>query len=159
MTIKLLCAVILLLMMGASTGFCDELPVCSNRVINEVTKRSGCTVGDPKCWFSHGGFCMDYVQKKTGASKGASLEQWQQIRPEIVRKGDVAQFFTPRMHVALVENVLRDKQGRPRTITVSEYNYGACWVDPDTQVTDTYKKVTRRSGIPINSVDGGFLRP
>lgn len=150
---------LLLLIISGSIAYADDLPVCSNRIINEVMRRSGCTIGDPKCWFANGGFCMDYVQKKTGARQPFQSGQWQQIGPEAVRKGDVAQFFTPRAHLAFVEAVVRDKQGRPRAVDVSEFNFGKCWVDQDTMVTDTYKKVTRRSNIPISSVDGGFLRP
>lgn len=137
----------------------DELPACTNRVINQVTKRSGCTVGDAKCWFANGGFCMDYVQKRAAQGTSQKQSQWQPIRTEMVKKGDIAQFNSPRAHYAFVESVVRDKQGRPRAVNVSEYNYGTCWVDSDTMVTDTYKIVTRRTGIPISSVDGGFLRP
>lgn len=146
----------LLVSLTGIDAYADELPVCSNRVINEVTKRSGCTVGDAKCWFANGGFCMDYVQKRTQSPKQS---QWQTIRAEMVKKGDIAQFYSPRAHYAFVESVVRDKQGRPRAVNVSEYNYGTCWVDPDIMVTNTYKIVTRRTGIPISSVDGGFLRP
>ena len=149
----------LLLLLASSLAYADDLPDCSNRVVNTVMKRSGCTVGDPKCWFANGGFCMDYVQKRTGARKSFQPGQWRQVAPAMIRKGDVAQFFMPRAHLAFVEKVNRDKEGRPRSIDVAEFNYGTCWVDRDTMVTDTYKVVTRRSGIPISRVDGGFLRP
>jgi hypothetical protein len=138
--------------------YAADLPVCSNRVINEVMKRSGCTVGDSKCWLTKGGFCMDYVEKRAKAIKGPKPVNLQPVDTGGVKKGDVAQFFTPRPHLAYVERVVKDKQGRPLAIDVSEYNFGSCWVDQGTQVTDTYKKMTKRSGIPANSVDGGFLR-
>jgi hypothetical protein len=43
-------------------------------------------------------------------------------------------------------------------VNVSEYNYGTCLVDEQVMVTDNYKKVNMRSGIPLNAVDGGFIR-
>ena len=103
----------LLVLLACIDAYADDLPLCTNRVINEVTKRSGCTVGDPKCWFAKGGFCMDYVQKMTARRQTSKSGPEQQIRPELVRKGDTAQFFTPRAHYAFVESVLRDKQGSP----------------------------------------------
>lgn len=136
---------------------CAELPACSNRVIQEVTKRSSCTVGDHGCWLTKGGMCTDYIQRKAGLP-GKPLQLNRRVSPEKVRKGDVAQ-FNGRAHYSYVENVIKDKNGRPVSISVSEYNYGTCWVDRSTMVTDTYGKKTLRSGIPLDSVDGGFWRP
>ena len=133
-----------------------ELPVCSNRVINEVTKRVGCTIGDSRCWLTKGGMCTDYIQKRVG-QPGKTVQLNKHIRPEDVRKGDVAQ-FNARIHYAYVESVVKDRKGKPVAVNVSEYNYGTCWVDQSTLVTDTYKKVTKRSNIPLSSVDGGFWR-
>lgn len=144
------------LCIDASAG---DLPVCSNRVINEVTKRSSCTVGDTKCWFAKGGFCTDYVQNRIASPQSVKPDKWQQVNPEIVKKGDIAQFYSPRAHYAFVDSVVKDKQGKVTAINVSEYNYGSCWVDTDAFVTNTYKIVTRRTGIDVGSVDGGFWRP
>ncbi len=82
----------------------------------------------------------------------------QRVRPEDVRKGDVAQ-FNSRVHYAYVESVVKDKNGKPVAVNISEYNYGTCWVDRETIVTDQYRKVNRRFGIPLSDVDGGFWRP
>lgn len=133
-----------------------ELPVCSNRIISEVTKRAGCTVGDSRCWLTKGGMCTDYIQRMVGHGKPVRLNN--RISPEDVRKGDVAQ-FNSRAHYAYVESVVKDNNGKPVAVNVSEYNYGGCWVDRATMVTDKYKKVSRRNGIPISKVDGCFLRP
>ena len=133
-----------------------ELPVCSNRVISEVTKRIGCTVGDYNCWLSKGGMCTDYIQKMAG-QPGKVLQLHYQVRPEDVRKGDVAQ-FTARSHYVYVDSVVKDKNGKPIAINVSEYNYGTCWVDRAAMVTDQYKQINRRSGILLRDVDGGFWR-
>ena len=134
-----------------------ELPVCSNRIINEVTKRVGCTIGDSKCWLTKGGMCTDYIQKMAG-QPGKELRLNKKIRPEDVKKGDVA-FFISRIHYAYVEGVVKDRNGKPVAVNVSEYNYGDCWVDQATMVTEKYKKINKRFGIPLSDVDGGFLRP
>jgi hypothetical protein len=135
-----------------------ELPVCSSRIINEVTKRAGCAIGDAECWLAKGGFCTDYIQNMAGRNRsGKSFQLSKKIRPEYIRKGDVA-LFIARVHYAYIENVRTNKKGQPIAIDVSEFNYGSCWVDRDTLVTDKYKKVGRRSGLPLNSVDGGFWR-
>ncbi len=141
-----------------SANVCSaQLPTCSNRVIREVAKRAGCTIGDSRCWLSKGGMCTDYIQKMAGqADKPVQLKR--QVSPEDVRKGDIAQ-FNSRAHFAYIEKVIKDKNGKPVAIDVSEYNYGTCWVDFSTMVTDNYKKVSKRLNIPLNKIDGGFLRP
>lgn len=148
---------LLFLFVCSSVSYAFELPVCSNRVISEVTKRVGCTVGDSKCWLTKGGMCTDYIQKMIG-QPGKAIQLNNRINPEDVKKGDVAQFLS-RAHYAYVEKVIKDKNGKPVAVDLSEYNYGDCWVDQATMVTDKYKKVNRRFGIPLSKVDGGFLRP
>jgi hypothetical protein len=134
------------------------LPVCSNRVINDVVKRAGCTVGDRRCWNRSGGFCGDYVEERIRASpSGKAMGRLENIRLEEVREGDVAVFLS-RAHYAYVERVSRDGAGRPVAVDLSEYNFGTCWVDRDVMVTDRYKIVSRRAGVPLREVDGGFLR-
>jgi hypothetical protein len=132
-----------------------DLPVCANRVINQVVKRVGCTVGDRGCWLRLGGFCTDYVEKRLGTERAAKATP---IAPGEVRKGDVA-VFASRAHMALVESVARDASGRPVAVDVAELNYGTCWVDGDALVTEKYGLVTRRRGVALRDVDGGFLRP
>ena len=153
---KLVVFVIFMLIAG-QISYAEELPVCSNRVINLVTKRIGCTVGDSKCWLTHGGFCTDYVQKMTMNKITGTTNRWNPIPAENVKKGDIAQ-FNSRAHYAYVESVVKGKNGKPVAINVSEYNYGTCWVDEETMVTDQYKVVNKRLNIPLNAVDGGFIR-
>lgn len=133
------------------------LPVCSNSVINAVTARVGCTVGDPKCWLSKGGFCYDYIQKMAMQRQSGKTIQLKNIKAGDVKQGDVAQ-FNSQAHYAYVESVVRDNSGKPVAVNLSEYNFGTCWVDESSMVTDKYKKVNRRSALPLNKVDGGFLR-
>jgi len=157
MIFKLVLVVSAFFILTASRLCYAYLPVCSNSVINAVTARVGCTVGDPKCWLSKGGFCYDYIQKMTMQRQSGKKYQLKKIQSEDVKKGDVAQ-FNSQAHYAYVESVVRDKSGKAVAVNLSEYNYGACWVDESSMVTDKYKKVNRRSGLPLNNVDGGFLR-
>lgn len=135
-----------------------DLPVCSNRIINQVTSRVGCTVGDSRCWLTKGGFCTDYVEAKTRRSKSAPAPRLVPVSPRQVKKGYVAQFIS-RTHYAYVESVIRDGSGNPVAVNLSEYNYGTCWVDEESMVTDQYLQVNRRSAVALDSVDGGFLKP
>ncbi len=137
---------------------CAEIPVCSNKIVSAVMKRTGCAVGDIRCWLSKGGFCTDYVQKMTGHGKPGDASQWDKVKPENVKKGDVA-LFVSRMHFAYVESVVNDGNGKPAAVNVSEYNYGDCWVDQPNFVTDKYKIVNKRYGVALKKVDGGFWRP
>jgi hypothetical protein len=132
------------------------LPVCSNRTINEVVKRSGCTVGDSACWMRNGGFCTDYVEKRTGAGRSTKAKLVA-VHPAQVEKGDVAA-FSSRAHYAYVERVVKDPNGVAVAVDLSEFNYGTCWVDKDVMVTDQYKVVHRRAAVAVREVDGGFFR-
>lgn len=152
---KLLFALLTTIMIGAAPVIASELPVCSNRVINEVTTRVGCTVGDANCWLTSGGFCTDYVEKM--ARRGQKV-QLKPINAGDVRKGDIARFAS-RAHYSYVEKVVKGKNGKPVAVNLSEYNFGTCWVDEQSMVTEKYKVVNKRQGVPIGNVDGGFLRP
>jgi hypothetical protein len=134
-----------------------ELPVCRNRVINEVVKRAGCTVGDTRCWNRGGGFCMDYVERRTAGKGSAAPARRVEVKGEEVRSGDVA-VFRSRAHYAFVERVIKGEDGRPVAVDLSEFNFGTCWVDEDAMITDQYKLLNRRLGVPLRDVDGGFLR-
>lgn len=134
-----------------------DLPVCSNRVINEVTTRMGCTIGDSRCWLTSGGFCTDYVEKKARRGPAGKQVQLKPIKPGEVKKGDIAQFAS-RAHYSYVEGVVKDRNGKPLAVNLSEYNFGTCWVDEQSMVTEKYKVINRRNGVPLGDVDGGFLR-
>jgi hypothetical protein len=138
--------------LGAGT-----LPVCSNRVIVEVVKRVGCTLGDVRCWNTRGGFCNDYVEERIRAERPVEAFDMGPVAPGQVAKGDVAVFLA-RAHYAYVEAVVRDRSGRAVAVDVAEYNYGTCWVDKNAMVTEKYKLLNRRVAVPIQDVDGGFLR-
>lgn len=134
-----------------------KIPVCSNRAAVAVVRRAGCTLGDGRCWTRGGGFCMDYVERRLAADGAPAPQRLERIRPAEVRAGDVA-VFDARAHYAFVEKVVKDEGGRPIAVDLAEYNFGSCWVDRDYLVTDRYKIESRRQGVPLRDVDGGFLR-
>jgi hypothetical protein len=139
-------------------AFAQELPPCSNAVIQKVVKRVGCTLGDERCWIRAGGFCTDYVEQRILASAPGKKMELVGVATGEVRPGDVA-VFLEAPHYAWVERVERDAAGKPVAVDVSEYNFGTCWVDDELMVTDRYKLLNRRAGVPIAAVDGGFERP
>lgn len=151
----------LALLLGVDGGIAPPggaLPVCGNGLIRTVVKRVGCTVGDSRCWLRSGGFCTDYVRSRLGLGRGGGELRFDAVVAEAVRPGDVATFVS-RAHYAWVDAVRRDGQGRPIAVDLSEYNFGGCWVDRDMMVTDRYGVLSRRAGVALNEVDGGFLRP
>lgn len=158
-------AAILLLALAATGGAgyhtdAAKLPHCSNRVISEVVKRAGCTVGDMRCWTRSGGFCTDWVEKRVAAVKKLPVKDLRlvPVAPEQVARGDLA-IFAGRSHTAFVERVVKDRNGRAVAVDLSEYNFGTCWVDPSAMATEKYGVAGRRLGVPLAEVDGGFQRP
>lgn len=145
---------------GAHGADAGNLPPCANRVINEVVKRAGCTVGDTRCWTRRGGFCTDWVEKRVVAvsKRPAKDLRLVPVAPAQVAKGDLA-VFASRAHTAFVERVVKDAQGRAAAVDLSEYNFGSCWVDPAAMATEKYGLLGRRLGVPLAAVDGGFQRP
>lgn len=148
-------ALLLALVAGAGDG---RRPHCPNRVVNEVVRRAGCTVGDLRCWYRSGGFCYDWVERRVLESLPGKADGTTAVAAGEVAPGDVA-VFVASAHYAYVERVVRDAAGRPVAVDLSEYNFGSCWVDEDAMVTETYGVPRRRAGVPLSAVDGGFLRP
>jgi hypothetical protein len=138
-------------------GPAADLPVCANRTINAAVERVGCTLGDSRCWSAAGGFCTDYVERWLQTRLAGQEARLVRVGREEVRRGDVATFLA-RVHYAVVERVVFDREGRPAAVDLSEYNFGTCWVDEELMVTDQYLVVNRRSDVPLGAVDGGFLR-
>jgi hypothetical protein len=133
------------------------LPHCSNRTINEVVRRSGCTLGDDRCWNRSKGFCTDFVEQRLLAATPSPRLELRSIALDELQPGDVA-VFAGRAHYAIVERVTRDPNGRPVSIDLAEFNNGRCWVDKDAMVTDTYGVLGRRTSVPVDAADGGFMR-
>jgi len=70
------------------------------------------------------GYCTDYIKKKVGTKQGGDAKDWScNVDKTDVKGGDVA-IFKSKNHVALVEEVTRDKKGKPKNIRISEWNWG-----------------------------------
>jgi len=87
---------------------------------------AGCNCDD---WMNRGGYCVDYVKAKIPAFQipKTDTEMTALNNREIskVEEGDVAIFDLGRYwHVAYVEKVHTDSQGRATTIDISEKNFG-----------------------------------
>ncbi|MBF0231796.1 MAG: hypothetical protein HQK65_01985 [Desulfamplus sp.] len=129
---------------------------------NSYAGNCGCTaqhkINDCSCWIKCGGYCTSYIKLKTGKQQSGNANQWtSNIKSSDVKKGCVA-IFKSKCHVAYVEEVIKDKKGKPESVKISEYNYGPNWVDKNCIVTDKYGIVTTRT-VKINTVDGGFWKP
>ncbi len=157
MTLGPALASLALALAGSAPAGSASLPVCANRTIREVARRTGCALGDLRCWASSHGYCDDWVERRLLEGAPPGRLELAPIAAAEVRRGDVA-LFAGRGHYAFVERVLTDRAGRPVAVDLSEYNYGTCWVDPDLLVTDQFKVVHRRPRVPLSAVDGGFLR-
>jgi len=155
-TLGTVLASLALVLSGSAPRSGGRLPVCSNRTIHEVAKRTGCALGDLRCWASSHGYCNDWVERRLLEGAPAGRLELVPVATAEVRRGDVA-LFAARGHYAFVERVVADRSGRPVAVDLSEYNYGTCWVDTDLLVTDQYGTMHRRLGVPLGTVDG-FLR-
>jgi hypothetical protein len=154
----ILLALAALVVGGPTQSSWAGLPVCGNRTILEAVKRTGCALGDRRCWLRAGGYCTDHVERRIRSAERAKMVEVASVAPADVRKGDVA-FFLARAHYAYVERVVTDGKGTPVAVDLSEFNFGSCWVDEELGVTDRYKIPGRRARVPLRDVDGGFLRP
>lgn len=114
--------------------------------------------GDCSCWIKAGGYCTAYIKNKTGKSQHGDANTWtSNIQSSQVKKGDVA-IFRSLTHVAYIEDVIKDKKGKPVSVKISEYNWGPKKIDKDCIVTDKFGVVNHRT-VDIGKVDGGFWRP
>jgi hypothetical protein len=156
-TLATVLATLAVALAGSAPGSGARLPVCPNRTIHEVARRTGCALGDLRCWASSHGYCNDWVERRLLEGAPAARLELAPVAAAEVRRGDVA-LFAARSHYAFVERVVTDRSGRPVAVDLSEYNFGTCWVDTDLLVTDQYGTVHRRLGVPLGAVDGGFLR-
>jgi hypothetical protein len=106
------------------------------------------------------GYCTDYIREVTGSAQSGDAATWTPNIDKLdVREGDVAIFRTPAPsgHVALVEKVHVDG-GRASWIDISEWNYGAEWINEQCAVTSRFGVTTTRKKIAVQTVHG-FWRP
>lgn len=126
-------------------------------------------------WVMKGGYCVDYINSKIPVFP-VSLNKEDMVglkNTDIsdVTEGDVAIFTVKNYwHVAYVEKVLRNQQGVPTAIDVSEMNFGdelsfdefkSKWRSKSQAewnralccgITDNYDEVSLRRNVPLNTV-------
>lgn len=133
---------------------------------------AGCDCDD---WVNKGGYCVDYVKSRIPEfpypEGHAEIEALKNRETSGVAEGDAAIFDLGRYwHVAYVEKVHLDNQGKPVAIDVRETNFGKplSWNDyasawsPKSEsewkralccgVTDRYGQVSIRKNIPLTEV-------
>jgi surface antigen len=107
------------------------------------------------------GYCVDYIKNRVGKKQSGDAATWSgNIDPKSVQPGDVAIFNSPAPygHVAVVERVIYERNtDRPYQVEISEWNWGAQWVDKDCAVTNMFAKQSRRM-VRVNIVKA-FWRP
>ena len=88
-------------------------------------------------WIAKKGYSRDYVEQRTG-SRPPSRSNWRDnIRPEELQVGDVVVLTLWPGHVAVIDEITRDKSGKPERMRVSSFNYGRGqgWIDRDCEVS------------------------
>lgn len=125
-------------------------------------------------WMEQGGYCVDYVKERIPAFPIPSKDDMEQLpNADVadVEEGDVAIFsMNNYWHVAYVEKVHRDAEGKATALDVSEMNFGgqmsfaefkARWKSSSKEewhrasccgITDNYDRVTRRKYVAIETV-------
>lgn len=102
------------------------------RAQNDSDRSSRCA-----SWIAKKGYSRDYVEQRTG-SRPPPRNKWRDnIRPEELQVGDVVVVTIWPGHVALIEEITRDKEGKPERMRVTSFNYGRDhgWIDRDCEVT------------------------
>ena len=95
-----------------------------------------------KCisWIEKKGYSRDYVEQRTG-SRPPPRSNWRNnIRPDELQVGDVVVLTLWPGHVAVIEEITRDKSGSPERMRVSSFNYGRGqrWIDRDCEVSANF---------------------
>jgi len=107
---------------------------------------------DRECaeWIAKKGYSPDYIEQRTGERQTGMARNWRpNIELEELAPGDVVLqgVDTPDgrgQRVAMVEEVLKRKDGSIRAVRVSEMNLGKL-VEPRCHVTENFGKVTMRT--------------
>lgn len=88
-------------------------------------------------WIAKKGYSRDYIEQRLG-TRPPSRNRWHDnIRPDELQIGDVVAVTLWPGHVALVEEIVRDHEGKPQRMRVSSFNYGhgQGWIDRSCDVT------------------------
>lgn len=109
-----------------------------------------CLSSDPCSIYYGNGYCTDYVGHRLGEGyrQGGNAGTWSgNIDSSDVRYNDVAIFNSPGVgHVAVVDSV------NGESVTISEWNWGAGWIDENCSVTTKFGILNTRT-ISMSDVD------
>lgn len=106
------------------------------------------------------GYCTDYIEFVTGKRQLGNGKDWKgNISSSEVLPHDVAIFDVGTFgHVARIDSVNRDGNGKPISVNLSEWNYGSVLVNASCGVTDKFRITTYRVNVPLSSISR-FWRP
>ena len=96
-----------------------------------------------KSWIDKKGYSTDYIETKTGKRQPGLAPQWKgNVEPADVQVGDVLFTYVPNsttaQRVAMVDEVIREADGKASAVIYSEWNQGKRFVDRDCLVTDSF---------------------
>ena len=100
-----------------------------------------------KSWIDKKGYSTDYIESKTGKRQPGLAPQWKgNVEPADVQVGDVLFTYVPNsttaQRVAMVDEVIREADGKASAAIYSEWNQGKRILDRDCFVTDSFGSPT-----------------
>ena len=96
-----------------------------------------------KSWIDKKGYSTDYIETKTGKRQPGLAPQWKgNVEPADVQVGDVLFTSVPNsataQRVAMVDEVIREADGKASAVIYSEWNQGKRFTDRDCLITDSF---------------------
>lgn len=96
-----------------------------------------------KSWIDKKGYSTDYIETKTGKRQPGFAPQWKgNVEPADVQVGDVLFTYVPNsttaQRVAMVDEVIREADGKASAVIYSEWNQGKRFTDRDCLITDSF---------------------
>lgn len=96
-----------------------------------------------KSWIDKRGYSTDYIESKTGKRQPGMAPQWKSnVEAADVQVGDVLFTQVPNsptaQRVAMVDEVIREADGKVSAVIYSEWNQGKRVTDRDCNVTDSF---------------------
>ena len=117
---------------------------------------------DPCSQYYGKGYCTDYITSRVGTKPSGHAKDWPANVTDkySVRRGDAAIFrgVPSHGHVAYVERVNNDRNGKAESVDISEWNWHQEYRDRNCAVTRNFGIRTDRYKISISNVSG-FWRP
>lgn len=96
-----------------------------------------------KSWIEKKGYSTDYIETKAGKRQPGFAPQWKgNVEPADVQVGDVAFSYVPSsttaQRVAMIDEVIRESDGKASAVIYSEWNQGTRFTDRDCLITDKF---------------------